>query len=178
MECAVEMDDLAASLVVELPDVSFAGAVSQYVAHAASNLALVVARLELVSLNRLLRNVGEGCEALHESLVAVEEQRLTHHLLGVGVETFHVDESVEILVAPVGIAEPVPLETEVLLHVHESLRKHVLVYVLLSAELLEGEARESHSRELYSVCTLHLVAGESDAPARHLVLHEQQVSAP
>ena len=60
---------------------------------------------------------------------------------------------------------------------HESLRKHVLVYVLLSAELLEGEARESHTGELYSVGTLHLVAGESDAPARHLVLHEQRVSA-
>ena len=106
----MEVDDLAASLVVEFPDVSFAGAVSQYVAHAASNLALVVARLELVALDRLLRDIRKGAEALHESFVAVEEQCLTYHLLGVGVETFHVDESVEILVAPVGIAEPVPLE--------------------------------------------------------------------
>ena len=81
VERAVEVDNLAASLVVEFPDVSFAGAVSQYVAHAASNLALVVARLELVALDRLLRDIRKGAEALHESLVAVEEQCLTHHLL-------------------------------------------------------------------------------------------------
>lgn len=60
VERVVEVDYLATSLVVEFPDVSFAGAVSQYVAYAACYLAFVVARLELVALYWFLRDVGEA----------------------------------------------------------------------------------------------------------------------
>ena len=63
-------------------------------------------------------------------------------LLRVGVQSFHVHQSLHVLMAPVSLVHPEPLESESLFHVHESLCDAVLVHVLLGCEQSEGESCE------------------------------------
>lgn len=114
MEGAEEMEYLLALLLILLPKADFALLVSLDELGATLDLALVVASLQLVALDRLLAYIRESYKLVHEHI----EHR--------------------IIMTPVAVLQPEPLEGILLLHGNEALSQGIDVDALCHLLLDEG----------------------------------------
>ena len=101
MEGAEEMENLLALLLILFPKADFTLLVSLDELGTALDLALVVASLQLVALDRLLAYIRESYKLVHEHI----EHR--------------------IIMAPVAVLQPEPLEGILLLHGNEALSQGI-----------------------------------------------------
>ncbi len=146
MEGAEEMENLLALLLILFPKADFALLVSLDELGATLDLALVVASLQLVALDRLLTYIRESYKLVHEHI----EHR--------------------IVMTPVAVLQPEPLEGILLLHGNEALSQGIDVDAL--CHLLLDEGNETFWGNLQFHLVGDAAAGNVDAPTVVLVLDQ------